>query len=371
MSQLKMSQFRKTTAVLITAALLSGCAGMQFPVSEEAQASLPEGVNIIRMSTSNIGQYSETPMSASERVRAPNPPRDPSPYVYRVGPGDILQITTWATTDRTLSASGADVSDEVVVDATGQIYYPFVGSFSVRNKTTGQIRRELTEKMRLYISEPQVEVSVKEFQAHSAMLVGVGAGSGRIPITNIPKRLIDVLGGSSDGAGDRRQVEIRRGGNFYYVNLESFIEQARPGQNPIILPEDVIYLRPVADNKIFTFGEIGVGEIGLPSQTLSLTEVLANRGGLDKIRANARGVFVFRRRSDTPEGGFDVFQFDMREATALVLTTDFAMGPLDIVFVTSDPVTQWDDTVTKLVRPFYSFLRTRDIAEAVAAELGG
>ena len=118
------------------------------------------------------------------------------------------------------------------------------------------------------------------------------------------------------------------------------------------------------DNKIFTFGEIATQEIALETDVpVSLTEVLAEVGGIDRIRADSRGIFVFRRTPMTPEG-FDVFQFNLHSATALVLATDFKMAPLDIVFVTNDPITRWNDTVGALVTPLTGLLQVRRIVDS-------
>ncbi|MDX1578760.1 MAG: ABC transporter transmembrane domain-containing protein, partial [Gemmatimonadota bacterium] len=43
------------------------------------------------------------------------------------------------------------------------------------------------------------------------------------------------------------------------------------------------------DNKVFVFGEIETGEVLLGSAPRNLTEILAGQGGIDQVRANARG----------------------------------------------------------------------------------
>lgn len=353
----------------LAALVLAGCAGqMHFPTSEDRQGDLAsQGINVVRMTTENIGQYSSVSSSMSQyHLQSANPPRDPSPYTYRVGPGDKLRIQTWSSPERTATLDGVEVAEGTIVDENGRIFYPFIGGLLVRNKTVGQIRQELTEQLRRFIAEPQVEVAVQEYNAKHATITGSIGTPGQVTLNNVPLRLMDMVNRAGPTpASDLRQIVIRRGGDAYRVNLDAFMRSGARGQNPIVLPDDVIYVPAIADNKIFTFGEIGTGEMTLTDGGMSLTEVLANSGGIDRIRADARGVFVFRRTLATPAGGFDVFQFDLREATTLVLTTDFAMAPLDIVFVTSDPVTRWNDTVTKLISPFAGFLQVRQLAGSV------
>ena len=69
--------------------------------------------------------------------------------------------------------------------------------------------------------------------------------------------------------------------------------------------------------------------------------------------------------SPDPQDGFTVYQFNLQTAEVLVLTTDFGMAPLDIVFVTNDPITRWNDTISKLISPFIGFARVQDAARAV------
>lgn len=359
---------RKVKRVVLVALvlILAGCAGqMRFPVSESAQEKLvDQNINIVRISTENIAQY-RTPVFFSNQTQPANPPGDPDPYTYRVGAGDELRIMVWSNPERT-QAIGASmgttgiVEKGIVVNEHGQFFYPFVGAIRGAGRSASDIRTDLTNQLRTFIADPQVEVSVSNFNSRKATVTGVVGTPGPVPITNVPLRLLDVLNQAGiDKAGDLANVTIRRQGTAYNVNLKAFVDHGTSRQNPIILDGDVINVSPIRDNKIFTFGEISTKEIPLPSNaTVSLAETLAEVGGIDRIRADSRGIFVFRRTPSTPQG-FDVFQFNLKSATALVLATDFKMAPLDIVFVTNDPITRWNDTVGSLVSPLTGLVGVR------------
>lgn len=362
-------------SVLLMAAtlVLSSCAGqMRFPVSEDAQAKLAEeNINVIRVTTDNIAQV-RTPKFLVNRNGYSNPPADPRPYTYRVGPGDVLSVMVWADPERTQSGDGLGNFAErgLVVNESGQIFYPFVGAMPVSGRSVAQVRSDLTDRLRDFIADPQVEVSISSFNAHQATVTGVVGSPGPITLTNIPKRLLDVVNtvGFSDES-DLANITLRRRGAEHHVNLRAFIERAESAQNPIILPGDVIHVARMRDNKIFTFGEIATGEIALKTDVpTSLTEVLAQVGGIDRIRSDSRGIFVFRRTPQTPDG-FDVFQFNLSHAKTLVLATDFKLAPLDIIFVTNDPITRWNDTVGALVTPFSGLLQVQAIGRRIADEL--
>ncbi|TOK87918.1 sugar transporter, partial [Vibrio parahaemolyticus] len=64
---------------------------------------------------------------------------------------------------------------------------------------------------------------------------------------------------------------------------------------------------------------------------MSLTEALSNVGGINQISADATGVFVIRRSQDAGSLG-DIYQLDVSDAAALVIGTEFALKPYDIVY---------------------------------------
>ncbi len=362
----KPARLRSITLLVAAAIGVSSCAGqMRFPISLEGQEKLSEqNINVVRVTTENIAQY-RTPAFISNRSVKGNPPADPSPYTYRIGPGDELHISVWADPERVQPAGGA-TDRGLVVNEGGQIFYPFVGGLSVSGRSTAQVRSALTDQLRNFITDPQVEVSIASFNAHQATVTGLVDSPGPITLTNIPKRLLDVvnLAGIADDS-DLGNIRLRRSSTTHLVNLRSFIEQGVSGQNPIILPGDVVHVPRMRDNKVFTFGEIPTKEIALMTDVdTSLTEVLAKVGGIDRIRSDSRGIFVFRRTPNTPDG-FDVFQFNLSDASTLVLATDFKLAPLDIIFVTNDPITRWNDTVGSALVPFRSLLQIRRVADAI------
>lgn len=326
---------------------------MRMPVTQSGQQELIDrNINIIPVTQDNIFQYRHTRWTDPDGQHRANPPADPGVYSYRVGPGDQLRVRVWTTPERTTDTLDTALEDEgPVVNENGTFFYPFVGAMRASGRTASQIRDELSRRLREYIADPQVEVAIQEFRAHQATITGAVEMPGPTTLTNVPIRLLDLVnaaGRTEDS--DLRDVILRRHGVAYHVNLRAFIEEGRAGNNPILLPGDLVNVPALADNKVFTFGEIGTGEIPLGPERKSLTEVLAAKGGIDRIRADARGVFVFRRTQTTPRG-FDVYQFNLQDATTLMLTSEFAMAPLDIVFVTNDPITRWNDTVSKVISP--------------------
>lgn len=355
---------RRTLLAGGAAALISACSNSRFPVTSAGQQDLADrDITVIRVGNDNIGRFRfpARPPSSSE---GRNPPPPVGRYTYRAGPGDTLQITFYADPAGITEPSEVSPRTEAVIDETGQFFFPFIGRIRAEGRTVGEIRDDLTARLEEFFATPQVEVAVLEYNARTVTITGEVAASGRRTLTNVSTTLLDLVNeaGATEDA-DLSRIAIRRGGQTYLVNLLGFLEVGRSRDNPTLLPGDLVRVPPAADNKVFAFGEITTGEIPLfADERKTLLEVLAESGGIDKVRADARGIFVFRR--DQPGRiGFDVYQFDLSDAAALVLAAEFGMAPLDIVFVTNDPATRWNDTITKIVDPFQSLIDARTTAD--------
>ena len=81
---------------------------------------------------------------------------------------------------------------------------------------------------------------------------------------------------------------------------------------------------------------------------LTLAEALNNVGGINEGSANASGIFVLRG-SDNPDKLVDVYQLYAEVGSMLVLSTQFQLKPMDIVYVTSAPVARWNRVVSQLL----------------------
>jgi polysaccharide export outer membrane protein len=342
----------------------AGCSNITFPVSTAGQQDLPSrDISVIRVTGENIGLV-RTPMNPPASAARGNPPPHIDGYTYRVGAGDTLQITFYADPAGITEPGGVAPQSTAVVDETGRFFYPFIGNVRAAGRTVGQIRADLTTRLEEFFTTPQVEVAVAQYNARLVTLTGAVGAPGRKVLTNVTTTLLDLVNESGTvPEADLSRVSIRRDGTTYEVNLLAFLETGDPMHNPVLLPDDLVRVPFSADNKVFTFGEITTGEVPLqPTVRKTLLEVLAESGGIDRLRADARGIFVFRR-DDPFRTGFDVYQFNLRNAAALVLAAEFEMAPLDIVFVTNDPATRWNDTINKVVDPFESLIDARATAE--------
>ena len=357
----------KNCLAVVMLITLGGCelitSGMHFPVTSNAQSTLGKdtAVEIIKVDAENILKVSQS-TSKPEIKNLPPLPRNPE-YVYKIGSGDVLRVMIWDTPGGTSTAAQA-IMPTVVVSEAGSIFYPFAGKVHVSGMTIDEVRRILTKKLSEYIKSPQVDVAVVEFNARHATIVGAVASPGRFGLTNVPLKLLDALNvAAPTERADLSKVILRRSGREYTVNISKYISDGLDSQNPITLPKDLILVPKLRIDTVYTFGEIKVGELEISGSEKSLTSVLARRGGIDKIRADARGVFVFRKAAD--DAPLKVYQFSLAEPSILILAQAFDLRAGDVLFVTQEPISRWNDAVSKVLSPVVTTIRAQSILEAV------
>jgi polysaccharide biosynthesis/export protein len=188
----------KVIVIAAAAALLSGCAA--------SSLSDVDGDNKIASDSSALKQRvtdSTTPTSASPEPTAPTPltgTREarltsatatdavslrssaaeataavtPNNLAYKIGPGDILDVTVFKV---------AELSKSAQVSEAGTINYPLVGDVPVAGKTPRQVEREMTSMLGArYLQRPQVSVFVKEFNSQRITIEGAVKRPGVYPI---------------------------------------------------------------------------------------------------------------------------------------------------------------------------------------------
>lgn len=323
--------------------------------------TLVPGSHLTPTNNSEIRTRPITPDLISELASPVAPPRLHTEleqqrlhYDYVVGPGDVLNITVWNHPELTIPAgsmrSPADAGNWVHNDGT--IFYPYVGSLHVAGLRVTEIREEITRRLRTYIERPQVDVTVAAFRSKRIYVTGAVNQPGTLPITNVPLTLLDAInnaGGLAEDA-DWQRILVSRNGTEQVFNLRQLYQQGDTGQNLLLQPGDLVHVNHSDTNKVFVLGEVGKPQsLVMGRQGMSLAEALADSGGWNENRSNARGVFVLRR-STSSSHAIDVFQLNARQATALVLADQFSLQERDVIYITAAPMARWN-RVLSLVTP--------------------
>ena len=279
------------------------------------------GVSLLLAALTMIG-------SAQAQPTGPNAPPPPAPFApnpaqiqilnairpdYVLGPNDQM----------TIRAPQAEEINErpFRVDADGFITLPIVGRVRASGLTVQALEVEIVNRLRDYIREPQVVVTVVQFRNEPVFVVGAFRAPGIYPLSG-RRTLVELLttvGGLQPNA--TRRIKVVRRADYgplplsnavetpdkkltsVEISLESLTETVNPAEDLVLQAYDIIS----ADRaeKVYVSGEVvkvsGI-ELG-ERESISVAQALTEVGGFtqfavrDKVKV-LRPVLGTNRRAE-------------------------------------------------------------------------
>lgn len=184
------------------------------------------------------------------------------------------------------------------IDPEGDLRLPMVGRVRAAGMTAEQLETELIKRLKVYLQEPDVTVTVTEFHSQPVSVIGAVGNSGVHQLSG-KKTLVEILsmaGGTSADAGPSLRVtrraewgtiplpDARRDGTGSYsmvdIDLKALLNATAPEKNITIRPNDVISV-PRAE-LVYVIGEVGKAGSVLLSDgpSVSVMEALSSSGGV-------------------------------------------------------------------------------------------
>jgi polysaccharide biosynthesis/export protein len=285
-------------------------------------------------------------------------------FVYRVAPLDVLSITVWDHPELTIPAGEFRSPESVghVVAADGTIYYPHVGIVEVAGRTVAEIRKLLTQKLAVYVQNPQLDVRVAAFRGRKVQVAGEVAGPSTLYLTDQPMRVQDAIAAARGPTpeADLERVTLTRGGKAYPLNLLALYEVGDSSQNWLLEDGDVVYVPDRRQtNVVIVMGEVRAPAVRVMNKgRMSLAEALGADGGLDPISASPAGIYVIRGDYDAPV----IYHLDASSADAFLLAVQFPLRPRDVVYVSTAGLTRWSRVMAQIVPTIQTLWQLWDIS---------
>jgi polysaccharide export outer membrane protein len=157
---------------------------------------------------------------------------------YAVQPGDTLSISVWKEPDLQ--------GPIVLVRPDGTFSFPLVGQVDARGKSVTDLQQLITERLRKYISDPVVTVSVQEIKGNKVYVIGQVQKPGEFIVN--PR--VDVM-----------QALSMAGGTTPFASLGGIVILRRTGGNQVALPfhyTDVVKGKDLAQNIELQSGDVVV-----------------------------------------------------------------------------------------------------------------
>jgi polysaccharide biosynthesis/export protein len=277
-----------------------------------------------------------------------------------VAPGDSLRVRIYerygGNIFPTIQSQSADLGIQRVAD-NGSIKIPVVGVVRVAGLDLNQIEARIIQELGNKVQEPEVIVEFDSPRTHSVMVSGDVKNPGRVSMLEDVRSVVDAInkaGGtivSQSGTANQLQVVVRRNGQ---VILTSQFSDLLAGSDIAIQKGDEIVVRP--NSRIFTvLGAVQrSGNVEMTKHNLTLLEALGQVGGLNDVRANKTGVYVFRMGDleVNPTARGRVFRLDLFQPVSIFVAQQFGLQPRDVIYVTNAPLYEYDKILTSIYRTF-------------------
>lgn len=204
------------------------CAAMAVTVPGYAQDSV-ETANLPANSDAPLPGGSAPPVNTSKKTAA-----DPKAYI--IGEQDVLTVTVWKE---------KELSGGVVVRPDGKITVPLVGEITVVGMTPVELQNLLAEKLKPFVTVPQVTVAVNEIRSRKVYLIGHTGREGPFPInsTTTVLQIIAQAGGLKDFAKRKKIYILRQNGTEqerFPFNYDDVLKGKHREQNILLAPGDTI-----------------------------------------------------------------------------------------------------------------------------------
>lgn len=122
---------------------------------------------------------------------------------YAVKPGDLLQIAVWKE---------PELQRPVLVRPDGAFSFPLAGEVDARGKSVAELQKLLTDRLKKFIADPVVTVSVQEVRGNKVYVIGQVTKPGEFivnPSVDIMQAL-SMAGGTTPFASLANIVVLRR-----------------------------------------------------------------------------------------------------------------------------------------------------------------
>jgi len=140
-------------------------------------------------------------------AQAADAPKPSSPITsvaeYRLGPEDVIDVFVWKEPDLTTNG--------IVVRTDGKISLPLANELDASGKTAAELQKEIAERLRRYITDPVVNVMVKQINSLKISVLGEVRKPDVYRIKNQVTVLdaIAMAGGFTDLARPNRVIVLR------------------------------------------------------------------------------------------------------------------------------------------------------------------
>ncbi len=353
---------------------LAGCASLptagptRDQVLDQARKEGQRHFDLVEIDPRVVSAISAQPVvNVAEKFEHFGKPPDPA-----IGIGDAVVVSIWEASSGGLFGSepaagaaggvtgattggGHNVTiPEQVVGADGGISIPYAGRVRAAGRTPVQVQQSIQQALADRAIEPQVVVTVTKQISDDVTVSGELVSGARVPLSIRGDRLLDVIAsvGGAKSAPYDTYVRLARDGQTTTIPMDRLISD--PQANIYVWPGDTITLIK-APRTFSVFGAtVNNPVIPFDEDQMNLAQAIAKAGGLQDLRADPAGVFLFRFEppaivktlgvadlATTPDGETPVlYHLSLRDVNGYFLAERFPIQDNDLIYVANAPLTE-------------------------------
>jgi polysaccharide export outer membrane protein len=256
------------------------------------------------------------------------------------------------------------------IDSDGNINLPLIGHIHPAGMTLQELEADLVKRLREYIREPQVFVTVVQFRSEPVFFVGLFARPGIYPLQG-NRTLLEMLTSAGNLLPNAdRHVKVTRHEEYgpiplpdaivdpekkvstVEISLGSLRENINPAQNILLQPYDVVSVGRA--ERVYVNGEVlrvGGQELG-ERDSISIAQVLSEAGGFNRDAKKGK-VRILR----PVEGTSRRFMIEVDAASLFEgKGIDVPLLPGDIVYVPRSYTRQFWQTFSSVALPMLPYI---------------
>ena len=179
--------------------------------------------------------HAETAKNKSRSKSKPVPQANESSY--KIGAGDILEITTWKEPDFTREA--------ILVRMDGKISFPLLNDVQAAGLSPIELKNAIEAGLKDYVSMPVVTVHVTNPSSQRFYILGEVARTGEYPLVKdlTVLQAFAIAGGFTEWASKKEIILLRREGGkrkVIKINYKEIAKGKKLEQNVLIKANDTI-----------------------------------------------------------------------------------------------------------------------------------
>lgn len=188
---------------------------------------------------------------------------------YVIGQGDGLEVSVWGV---------PEMSRSVTVRPDGKITLPAVGDVVASQKTPVALSEHIAERMKEYVKQPVVTVTVNQIRNNRVYITGGGVS--RVYDMVKETSLLRLLSELADFSGaDLREGYLSRDGKRIDTDLYSLYYEGDLSQDIKLEAEDILFIPSNRLNVVYVLGAVGQPQNLQHYEGMTVLDAILGAGG--------------------------------------------------------------------------------------------